>query len=72
MQREVAPVARGTAITRAETTFQLAWVAGAVLPVAFPLPTTPSLLAAAAMCLLAATTYTTGLLRLGRRRVPSR
>jgi hypothetical protein len=72
VQREVAPVARGTAITRAETTFQLAWVAGAVIPVAFPLPTTPSLLAAAAMCLLAATTYTTGLLRLGRRRVPSR
>jgi hypothetical protein len=72
VQREVAPAARGTAITRAETTFQLAWVAGAVIPVAFPLPTTPSLLAAAAMCLLAATTYTTGLLRLGRRRVPSR
>src|SRR5215211_6629909 len=72
VQREVAPAARGTAITRAETTFQLAWVAGAVIPVAFPLPTTPSLLAAAAMCLLAAATYTTGLLRLGRRRVPSR
>jgi hypothetical protein len=72
VQREVAPAARGTAITRAETTFQLAWVAGAVVPVAFPLPTTPSLLAAAAVCLLAATIYTTGLLRLGRRRVPSR
>ena len=72
VQREVAPAARGTAITRAETTFQLAWVAGAVIPVAFPLPTTPALLAAAAVCLLAATTYTTGLLRLGRRRVPSR
>jgi MFS family permease len=72
VQREVAPAARGTAITRAETTFQLAWVAGAVVPVAFPLPTTPSLLAAAAICLLAATTYTTGLLRLGRRRVPTR
>jgi MFS family permease len=72
VQREVAPAARGTAITRAETTFQLAWVAGAVVPVAFPLPTTPALLAAAAVCLLAATTYTTGLLRLGRRGVPSR
>jgi predicted MFS family arabinose efflux permease len=72
VQREVAPAARGTAITRAETTFQLAWVAGAVVPVAFPLPTTPALLVAAAVCLLAATTYTTGLLRLGRRRVPSR
>jgi predicted MFS family arabinose efflux permease len=72
VQREVAPAARGTAITRAETTFQLAWVAGAVVPVAFPLPTTPSLLAAAAVCLLAATTYTTGLLRLHRRRVSTR
>jgi len=68
VQREVPPPARGTAITRAETTFQLAWVAGAVLPVALPLPTTPALFAAAVVCLLAAGTYTTGLLRLGRRR----
>jgi hypothetical protein len=68
VQREVPAPARGTAITRAETTFQLAWVAGAVLPVAFPLPTTPSLLAAAAVCLVAATTYTVGLLRLRRSR----
>jgi hypothetical protein len=70
VQREVPPLARGTAITRAETTFQLAWVAGAVLPVALPLPTTPSLLAAALACLAAATTYTVGLLRLHRRRTP--
>jgi hypothetical protein len=68
VQREVPPPARGTAITRAETTFQLAWVGGAVLPVAFPLPTTPSLLAAAVVCLAAATTYTVGLLRLRRGR----
>jgi predicted MFS family arabinose efflux permease len=68
VQREVPPPARGTAITRAETTFQLAWVAGAVLPVAFPLPTTPSLLAAALVCLVAATTYTVGLLRHRRTR----
>jgi MFS family permease len=70
VQREVPPAARGTAITRAETTFQLAWVAGAVIPVAFPLPTTPSLLAAALACLLATTTYSVGLLRLSRRRDP--
>jgi hypothetical protein len=68
VQREVPTPARGTAITRAETTFQLAWVAGAVLPVALPLPTTPSLLAAALACLAAATTYTVGLLRLRRSR----
>ena len=68
VQRDVPPAARGTAITRAETTFQLAWVAGAVLPVALPLPTTPALVAAAVACLVAASVYTTGLLRLGRRR----
>jgi hypothetical protein len=68
VQREVPAPSRGTAITRAETTFQLAWVVGAVLPVAFPLPTTPSLLAAAAVCLVTATTYTVGLLRLRRGR----
>jgi hypothetical protein len=68
VQRDVPPSARGTAITRAETTFQLAWVAGAVLPVAFPLPITPSLLTAALVCLVAATTYTVGLLRQRRGR----
>jgi hypothetical protein len=70
VQREVPAAARGTSITRAETTFQLAWVAGAVLPVALPLPTTPSLLAAAFVCLVAASTYSVGLLRLARRRDP--
>jgi len=69
VQREVPPPARGTAITRAETTFQLAWVAGAVVPVALPLPTTPALVAAALACLVAAATYLVGLLRLTRRRV---
>ncbi|MFL6102689.1 MAG: MFS transporter [Actinomycetes bacterium] len=69
VQREVPPPARGTAITRAETTFQLAWVGGAVLPVAFPLPTTTSsLLVAALVCLVAAITYTVGLLRQRRGR----
>jgi MFS family permease len=71
VQREVPPPARGTAITRAETTFQLAWVAGAVLPVALPLPTTPALLAAAVACLAVAATYTVGLLRLPRGRRPT-
>jgi hypothetical protein len=71
VQREVSPPARGTAITRAETTFQLAWVAGAVIPVALPLPITPALLAAAVACLVAATTYTIGLLRHRRGRRPS-
>jgi hypothetical protein len=68
VQREVAPAARGTAITRAETTFQLAWVAGAVLPVALPLPPAPSLVATAVTCLAAAIVYAVGLLRLRRGR----
>jgi hypothetical protein len=70
VQREVAPAARGTAITRAETAFQLAWVAGAVVPVALPLPTTPSLVAAALACLAAASAYVAGLLRRRRGRRP--
>lgn len=67
VQREVPPAGRGTAITRAETTFQLAWVGGAVVPVALALPTGPSLLAAGLACLAAATAYAAGLLRLSRR-----
>jgi MFS family permease len=67
VQREVPPAGRGTAITRAETTFQLAWVAGAVVPVAIALPTGPSLVAAGVACLAAASTYAAGLLRLSRR-----
>jgi MFS family permease len=67
VQREVPPAGRGTAITRAETTFQLAWVAGAVVPVAVALPTGPSLVAAGIACLAAATAYAAGLLRLSRR-----
>jgi MFS family permease len=68
VQREVPVAARGTAITRAETTFQLAWVAGAVIPVALPLPTTPALVTAALAWLAAAATYAVGLLRLKRGR----
>ena len=67
VQREVPPAGRGTAITRAETTFQLAWVAGAVVPVAVALPTGPALVAAGVACLAAATAYAAGLLRLSRR-----
>jgi MFS family permease len=67
VQREVPPAGRGTAITRAETAFQLAWVGGAVVPVVLPLPTGPSLVAAGLACLAAATAYAAGLLRLSRR-----
>jgi MFS family permease len=67
VQREVPPAGRGTAITRAETTFQLAWVGGAVVPVVLALPTGPALAAAGIACLAAAGAYAAGLLRLSRR-----
>ena len=68
VQREVAPAARGTAITRPRRpSSSPGWPAPS--SVAFP-AATPSLVAAAIACLVAATTYTVGLLRLGRRRDP--
>jgi MFS family permease len=69
VQREVPPAGRGTAITRAETTFQLAWVGGAVVPVALPLPPGPSLTVVGVACLAAAAAY---LLALRRLRAPGR
>jgi len=63
VQREVPLAARGTAITRAETTFQLAWVLGALPPVALPLPTGPALLAVGALCVAAGLGYGAGLFR---------
>lgn len=64
VQREVPLAVRGTAITRAETVFQLSWVLGALPAVALPLPADPSLLAIGALCLLAGLAYVTGLYRL--------
>ncbi len=63
VQREVPLAARGTAITRAETTFQLAWVLGALPPVALPLPTTPALIGVGVVCVLAGLAYAAGLFR---------
>jgi hypothetical protein len=57
VQREVPPAGRGTAITRAETAFQLAWVGGAVLPVALPLPPGPSLVVVGVVCLAGVAAY---------------
>jgi hypothetical protein len=68
VQREVPPAGRGTAITRAETAFQLAWVAGAVVPVALPLPPDPSLVVVGVVCLAGAAAY---LLALRRLRTPA-
>ena len=71
VQREVPPAGRGTAITRAETAFQLAWVGGAVIPVALPLPTNPSLVVVGVACLAGAAAYLLALRRLGHRFAPA-
>ena len=72
VQHEVAPPARGGAITRAETAFQLAWVAGAVLPVALPLPTDPSLVAGGVACLAGSLAYLAARSRVGQVARPDR
>jgi hypothetical protein len=71
VQREVPPAGRGTAITRAETAFQLAWVGGAVIPVALPLPTNPSLVVVGVACLAGTAAYLLALRRLGHRLAPA-
>src|SRR6266516_1613542 len=63
VQREVPLAARGTAITRAETAFALAWVLGALPPVALPLPTGPALVGVGLLCVVAGLGYAGGLYR---------
>ncbi len=70
VQRDVPLAVRGSTITRSETLFQLSWVAGAVLPVALPLPADPSLLALGAACALATAVYLAGLRRRRNGAVP--
>lgn len=64
VQRDVPSAIRGTTITRSETVFQLAWVFGAVIPVALPVPADQGLLAIGSACLLAVGVYLFGLMRL--------
>jgi MFS family permease len=64
VQRDVPSAIRGTTITRSETVFQLAWVFGAVIPVALPVPANQGLLAVGSACLLAVGVYLFGLMRL--------
>jgi MFS family permease len=71
VQRDVPLAVRGSTITRSETVFQISWVAGAVLPVALPLPADPALLALGAACALATAVYVAGLLRRRNSAVPS-
>ena len=62
LQRSVHPDSRGTAFTRAETIFQLAWVVGAIIPVV--IKTDPELGAgiAGVAALISQTVFVSGLL----------
>ena len=62
LQRSVHPDSRGTAFTRAETMFQLAWVVGAIIPVV--IKTDPELGAgiAGVAALISQTVFVSGLL----------
>lgn len=62
LQFAVPEGARGSAFTRSETLFQLAWVAGAFVPTALPLPTTIGLVLAGLIALTAQVVYVSHLL----------
>lgn len=74
LQSAVPENSRGTAFTRSETLFQLAWVAGAFVPTALPLPTSIGLVLAGLAALTAQVVYVSHLLiplREGHRSNPS-
>ncbi len=62
LQASVAPERRGTAFTRSETVFQLAWVLGAILPVTITIDARVGLAIAGCAALAAQTTFVAGLL----------
>jgi hypothetical protein len=62
LQQTLDPHSRGAAFTRSETLFQLAWVAGAILPVIVRMPTSFGLLLAGCVALTAQVIIVSGLL----------
>lgn len=62
LQSRVHPDRRGTAFTRSETLFQLAWVVGAMLPVAISIPAEVGLAVAGVVALAAQTVFVSRLL----------
>jgi hypothetical protein len=62
LQSVVRPHRRGSAFTRSETLFQLAWVVGAVLPVVVRIPAGGGLAVAGGVALAAQTVFVSGLL----------
>jgi hypothetical protein len=61
VQRDAPDANQGRSFARFETRFQLVWVAGAVLPVAIPLPAGIGLVLIAGVAGFAAFTYLGGL-----------
>lgn len=61
-QRRIHPDGRGSAFTRAETLFQLAWVLGAIIPVTVALDAEVGLAMAGVVALAAQTLFVAGLL----------
>ena len=62
LQQTLDPQSRGPAFTRSETLFQLAWVAGAIVPVVIRIPTSFGLLLAGCIALGAQVIIVSGLL----------
>jgi hypothetical protein len=62
LQSRVDPAKRGTAFTRSETLFQLAWVIGAIIPVTIDMPAEVGLAVAGVAALAAQTLFVAGLL----------
>lgn len=62
LQSSLPPDARGIAFTRSETLFAIAWVVGAILPTALPMPVRFGLSAAGLVALTAQVVYVSGLL----------
>ncbi len=72
LQKTTSPEQRGAAFTRAETVFQLMWVLGAFLPVAFTFSSTVGLAFAGTAALFAQVVIVSGLLVEAREVDPSR
>lgn len=62
LQAHVPTTVRGAAFTRSETLFQLAWVAGAAIPVGIPVPVSLGLVLAGLAALAAQVVYVANLL----------
>jgi hypothetical protein len=62
LQAKVAPDKRGSAFTRSETLFQLAWVVGAIIPVTLTINAEAGLAVAGVIALAAQTVFVAGLL----------